>query len=92
MENTSEAPTGERQTTEHLDTEEQRAFRAEEWSRRNQSVFLQAYAARPLTDDEQLLLSAYVADEAVYEAVYEARNRPSWVPIPLAAIAKVVSA
>ncbi len=27
MENTAEAPTGERQTTEHLDNEEQRAFR-----------------------------------------------------------------
>ena len=71
---------------------EQRAFRAAEWSARNRDVFLEAYAGGPLTDDEQVLLSAYVADKAVYEAVYEARNRPTWVTIPLDAIAKVVAA
>jgi maltokinase len=71
---------------------DQRAYRAAEWSKRNRDVFLQAYAGAPLTDDEQLLLSAYVADKAVYEAVYEARNRPTWVSIPLDAIAKVVAA
>jgi maltokinase len=71
---------------------DQRAFRAAEWSKRNRDVFLRAYADGPLTDDEQLLLSAYVADKAVYEAVYEARNRPTWISIPLEAIAKVVAA
>jgi maltokinase len=71
---------------------EQRAFRAAEWSKRNRDAFLRAYADGPLTDDEHLLLSAYVADKAVYEAVYEARNRPTWISIPLDAIAKVVAA
>jgi len=68
------------------DEREQRAFRAAEWSARNQAAFLDAYAGRDLTDDEHTLLAAYVADKAVYECVYEARNRPSWLPIPMAAL------
>jgi maltokinase len=66
---------------------EQRAYRAAEWSARNQAAFLEAYAGRDLTADEQTLLAAYVADKAVYECVYEARNRPAWLSIPMAALA-----
>ena len=68
------------------DGAEQRAYRAAEWSARNQAAFLEAYAGRDLTGDEQTLLAAYVADKAVYECVYEARNRPTWLSIPLAAL------
>lgn len=68
------------------DGAEQRAFRAAEWSARNQAAFLEAYAGRELTGDEQTLLAAYVADKAVYECVYEARNRPTWLAIPMAAL------
>ena len=68
------------------DGREQRSFRAAEWSARNQAAFLEAYAGRDLTGDEQTLLAAYVADKAVYECVYEARNRPSWLSIPMAAL------
>jgi len=71
---------------------EQRAFRANEWSSRNQSAFLAAYAERHLTPDENALLAAYLADKAVYETVYEARNRPAWVSIPLAALAQLGAA
>jgi len=68
---------------------EQRAFRAAEWVERNCTAFLSAYAGRELTPDEQTLLDAYVADKAVYETVYEARNRPGWLHVPLAAIARL---
>jgi maltokinase len=68
------------------DGREQRAYRAAEWSARNQAAFLEAYAGRELTGDEQTLLAAYVADKAVYECVYEARNRPTWLSIPMAAV------
>jgi maltokinase len=33
------------------------------------------------------MVRAYEADKAIYEVVYEARNRPDWVQIPLSAIA-----
>lgn len=67
----------------------QRRYRAEEWAHRNRQAFLAAYAGRALTAPEQALLAAYVADKAVYETVYETRNRPTWVSIPLAAIARL---
>jgi len=68
----------------------QRSYRGAEWSDRNRTSFVTAYAGRDLTDTEQALLGAYEADKAVYEAVYESRNRPTWVNIPLAAIARLV--
>jgi maltokinase len=68
---------------------EQRAFRAAEWAERNCTAFLEAYTGRDLTEDEQALLDAYVADKAVYEVVYEARNRPTWVPVPMTAIERL---
>ena len=68
---------------------EQRQFRAVEWADRNREAFLTAYSGGELTVDQETLLSAYVADKAVYEVVYEARNRPGWVEIPLAAIRRI---
>ena len=54
--------------------------------RATSAAFLEAYAGRELTGDEQTLLAAYDADKAVYEGVYEARNRPTWLAIPMAAL------
>lgn len=68
---------------------DQRAYRATEWAERNRDAFLAAYAGRELTPDETTLLAAYVADKAVYETVYETRNRPTWVAIPLEAVARI---
>ena len=68
---------------------EQRAYRASEWAARNRSAFLDAYTAQlgtSLDGDAAVLLDAYVADKVVYEAVYEARNRPGWLSIPLSAL------
>jgi maltokinase len=78
------------------DTDRQIAFRAAEWAARNQAAFVRGYTENSgrttgggLTPLQDLVLRAYVADKAVYEAVYEARNRPTWLPIPLAAIARL---
>ncbi|MEX0428794.1 phosphotransferase [Nocardioides sp. DS6] len=68
--------------------EEQLRLRAVEWANRNRNFFVVAYAEE-LTPDERTLLQAYVADKAVYECVYESRNRPAWLEIPLAAIARI---
>ncbi|GAA4693894.1 maltokinase N-terminal cap-like domain-containing protein [Nocardioides nanhaiensis] len=67
----------------------QLAFRAAEWTHRNQNHFLHAYAGGELSAADRTLLDAYTADKAVYECLYETRNRPSWVTIPLAAVAEI---
>lgn len=67
----------------------QRAYRTEEWATRNRAHFLAAYAGGDLTEEQRILLDAYVADKAVYETVYETRNRPTWVGIPLEAVARI---
>ncbi|GAB7004002.1 phosphotransferase [Nocardioides sp. AN3] len=67
---------------------ELRRMRAAEWANRNRNHFLVAYGG-DLTVEKRILLEAYVADKAVYETVYEARNRPSWLTIPLEALAQI---
>lgn len=57
------------------------------WAAVCRSAFVEAYAGSagsvPL---DPVLLRALVLDKAVYESIYEARNRPDWLPVPLAGI------
>lgn len=57
------------------------------WAASCQAAFLDSYAAAPGTVPlDPALLRALVLDKAVYESIYEARNRPDWLPVPLAGI------
>lgn len=58
------------------------------WARACRETFLQAYGGVPARVAP--VLTAYEIDKAVYEVVYEARNRPSWLHIPLAGLANAV--
>lgn len=73
-------------------TDRQLRFRAREWRDRNVDAFCTGYAEVSDTDPRETgaLLRAYTLDKALYEVVYESRNRPGWVAVPMGAVERIL--
>lgn len=67
--------------------------RAREWAAHNQRAFLAGYAekASGALPDDGLPLRVFTLDKACYEVLYEARNRPGWIALPLRAVHAMIS-
>lgn len=66
---------------------------ARTWVSETQTAFLDGYTAIAGTDPREHpeLLAAFELDKAMYETVYEARHRPDWLTIPVAAIHRLTA-
>jgi maltokinase len=65
-----------------------------EWALACREAFLEGYRGASSgvdLDGYEALLSAFELDKAVYEAIYEARNRPDWLGIPLRGIEQLLA-
>ncbi len=61
------------------------------WAAACRDAFCRGYAEVDGHDprDQAALLVALELDKALYEVVYEARNRPDWIDVPLRAVARL---
>jgi len=64
---------------------------AGDWVAAARVAFTDGYSEASGCDlrDNRALIDAFEIDKALYETVYEVRNRPDWLPIPLAAIERL---
>jgi maltokinase len=64
---------------------------AASWASQARTAFLEGYTSSTGRDprEDAVLLEALELDKALYEVVYEARNRPTWLSIPITAIARL---
>lgn len=73
--------------------------RSPRWTTTARTAFVEAYR-RAIGDDDgtaglsdattEAILRALILDKALYEVVYESRNRPAWEPIPLTAVDRLL--
>ncbi|GAA3491992.1 maltokinase N-terminal cap-like domain-containing protein [Streptomyces cremeus] len=65
-----------------------------DWAARCRTAYLDGYTAASGLDPRRqaVLLRAYETDKAVYEVLYEARHRPDWLPVPMAAVRRLAHA
>ena len=73
--------------------------RSPRWTTTARTAFVEAYR-RAIGEEHgtgglsvattEALLRALVLDKALYEVVYESRNRPAWEPIPLTAVDRLL--
>ncbi|SDQ74047.1 1,4-alpha-glucan branching protein GlgB [Quadrisphaera sp. DSM 44207] len=82
-----------RQATAGTDDPERLAA-AQAWAAAARDAFCAGYAGVAGRDprEDGALLDALELDKALYEVVYETRNRPDWVPVPLAAVERLLTA
>ncbi|MBX3098039.1 MAG: phosphotransferase [Salinibacterium sp.] len=62
-----------------------------EWAASARSAFSDGYSEASGLDlrDNRAVVDAFEVDKALYETVYEARNRPTWLEIPVAALRRL---
>lgn len=67
------------------------ASAAPQWSENARAAFEEGYGEASGRDirHSRALVDAFELDKALYETVYEARNRPSWLSIPVDAIERL---